>query len=67
MSCGIKILSNNLLNEVVFVSVSQENETFNLGEKTIPFNVLAIPGSNSISGTYNIYSSRNVRHYFCTR
>lgn len=63
MSCGIKILSNNLLNEVVFVSVSQENETFNLGEKTIPFNVLAIPGSNSISGTYNIYSSTYKTNY----
>jgi hypothetical protein len=32
MGCGIKIVSNNLLNEVVFVSVSQENETFNLDD-----------------------------------
>ena len=31
MGCGVKIVSNNLVNEVVFVSVSQENETFNLG------------------------------------
>ena len=63
MGCGIKIVSNNLLNEVVFVSVTQENETFNLGEKTIPFNVFVVPGSNSISGTYNIYSSTYKTNY----
>jgi len=63
MGCGVKIVSNNLLNEVVFVSVTQESETFNLGEKTIPFNVFVVPGSNSISGTYNIYSSTYKTNY----
>lgn len=63
MGCGIKIVSDNLLNEVVFVSVSQENETFNLGEKTIPFDVLVIPGSNNISGLYNVYSPRYKTNY----
>ena len=63
MACGVKIVSDNLLNEVVFVSITQENQTINLGEKTIPFNVLVIPGSNSISGTYNIYSSTYKTNY----
>lgn len=63
MACGVKIVSDNLLNEVVFVSITQENQTINLGEKTIPFNVLLIPGSNSISGTYNIYSSKYKTNY----
>ena len=63
MGCGVKIVSNNLLNEVVFVSITQENQTINLGEKTIPFNVLVIPGSNSISGTYNIYSPKYKTNY----
>ena len=63
MACGVKIVSDNLLNEVVFVSVTQENETFNLGEKIIPFNVFVVPGSNSISGTYNIYSSTYKTNY----
>ena len=56
MGCGIKILSNNLLNETVFVSVNQDATIFNLGEKIIPFMVYEIPGSNLISGTYNLYS-----------
>jgi len=55
MSCGIKILSNNLLNETVFVSVNQGGNVFNLGEKIIPFNIYAIEGTNAISGTYNVY------------
>ena len=63
MACGVKIVSDNLLNEVVFVSITQENQTINLGEKTIPFNVLVIPSSNSISGTYNIYSSKYKTNY----
>ena len=63
MGCGVKIVSNNLLNEVVFVSITQENQTINLGEKTIPFNVLVIPGSSSISGTYNIYSPKYKTNY----
>ena len=63
MACGVKIVSDNLLNEVVFVSITQENQTINLGEKTIPFNVLVIPGSNSISGTYNIYSPKYKTNY----
>lgn len=63
MGCGVKIVSNNLLNEVVFVSITQENQTINLGEKTLPFNVLVIPGSNSISGTYNIYSPKYKTNY----
>ena len=63
MACGVKIVSDNLLNEVVFVSITQENQTINLGEKIIPFNVFVVPGSNSISGTYNIYSSTYKTNY----
>jgi len=63
MGCGIKILSNNLLNETVFVSVNQDGVIFNLGEKTIPFIVYEILGSNSISGIYNLYSSTYKKNY----
>lgn len=63
MGCGIKILSNNLLNETVFVSVNQGGNIFNLGEKIIPFMVYEIPGSNSISGTYNLYSPTYKKNY----
>jgi hypothetical protein len=63
MSCGIKILSNNLLDETVFVSVKQGDTLFNLGEKTIPFMVYEIPGSNLISGIYNLYSSTYKKNY----
>ena len=63
MGCGIKILSNNLLNETVFVSVNQGGNIFNLGERIIPFMVYEIPGSNSISGIYNLYSPMYNENY----
>ena len=63
MTRALRITSVNLDGEIVFVTLLQNNITYNIGENVIPFNVYARPETNRLSGLYTLYAPKYLKNY----
>ena len=63
MSSAIRITSINLNNEIVFVTLLQNDVAYNLGERVIPFNIYPIPETGKLSGLYTLYVPKYLTNY----
>ncbi len=63
MASALRITSLNLSGEIVFVTLLQNNITYNIGENVIPFDVYARPQTGKLSGVYTLYVPKYLTNY----
>jgi hypothetical protein len=63
MASALRITSLNLSGEIVFVTLLQNNITYNIGENIIPFDVYPRPETGKLSGLYTLYVPNYLTSY----
>jgi hypothetical protein len=63
MASALRITSLNLSGEIVFVTLLQNNITYIIGEKVIPFDVYPRPETSKLSGLYTLYVPNYLTSY----
>ena len=63
MASALRITSVNLNGEIVFVTLLQNNITYNIGENVIPFDVYSRLETGKLSGLYTLYVPKYLTNY----